>query len=437
MVTKYYLVLEAIVTKKEPQQSSDEPKFCFVPLVNIEDLQTGELRTRAESLVDRVEAYHVALIDTRLRDLYESSIQNFAQWASKEVLASLWNPFLLANYFDVVESIFEASTAGHVPATSRGVTKAGEIGSASSAPFGSMFESPRKRVRRQPASAMTGDVQFRAIQALHLEEVSLTNPAALEAFVLHAPTEPRWQSITNRLTGQAEAVAVVTVLLADRTGPILFEAWRENAESMCRNFLNWQENDTRNSPLYVSIERFEIREDARAHQTPTRKLHSTEHLSITRTTNPFQESLRSTLVQPHPGLYTKDFIRLAARPPFLINISGIVSHVKQESISSSNNAMKDFRLQDNTGRYVNCKAYGRRASNICIADNSEVVLYFAMARAGLNSSAGCLWLFDTAHILELAKSCNVPVGRQLIEPRECEYYNARRHLQLCGESCLP
>ena len=265
---------------------------------------------------------------------------------------------------------------------------------------------------------MTGDVQFRAIQELHLEEVSLTNPAALEAFVLHAPTEPRWQSITNRLTGQAEAVAVVTVLLADRTGPILFEAWRENAESMCRNFLNWQENDAGNTPLYVSMERFEIKEDARAQQTPTRKLHSTEHLTITRILNPTQESLKSTLVQANPGLYTKNFNRLAVRPPFLMSISGIVTHTKSESTSSTNEGMKDFRLQDNTGRYVNCKAYGRHASDIFIADSTEVVLYFAMARAGLNNLRGCLWLYDEAHIMELAKSCNVPVGRQLMELRQ-------------------
>ena len=106
------------------------------------------------------------------------------------------------------------------------------------------------------------------------------------------------------------------------------------------------------------------------------------------------------------------------KPVFLISISGIVSHCKPEVTSSTTNeAMKEFRLQDQSGRYVNCKAYGRHAVNSIIEDSTEVVLYFALARSGLNNQTGSLWLFDDAHVLELSKSRSVPPCRQLVELR--------------------
>ena len=99
-----------------------------------------------------------------------------------------------------------------------------------------MFISPKRRKQRATHVDQSGAVQFLPVEALHQKEIPLGTPLGLEARVLHVPSEPRLSTINNRSTGQDEQVAVITVVLAARTGPILWEAWREVAEKLWRFF---------------------------------------------------------------------------------------------------------------------------------------------------------------------------------------------------------
>ena len=102
-----------------------------------------------------------------------------------------------------------------------------------------MFTSPRRRPRRASRVEATGAVEFRSVEALHQVYVQPGLSLGVEVRVLFAPSELRWSSIQNRLTRQVEQVPVMTVVLADRTGPILFEVWREQAEKFHRQLLEW------------------------------------------------------------------------------------------------------------------------------------------------------------------------------------------------------
>ena len=57
---------------------------------------------------------------------------------------------------------------------------------------------------------------------------------------------------------------------------------------------------------------------------------------------------------------------------------------------------------------MHCVALGRHVDNDCLADLNEVVLYFATAKAGLNSGAGQLWMYDDSHIVLVGNRYRMP-----------------------------
>ena len=256
-----------------------------------------------------------------------------------------------------------------------------------------------------------------SVESLHRADLPSKVALGLEACVLHVPSELRYTSIDNRYSGQSEQVSVISILLADRTGPILFEAWRESAETLLHDLSQMELQQDTATPLLIELRRFDARDDSRVHQTPMRKLHSNEHCTVTRIAVANRESMRLTSIPPHPGVYTTDFNRLSAKPMFLISVAGIVSEVKQERQTSNGVNMRDFRLQDNTGRYVMCKAFGRHTDNSLITNGKQIILYFATARVGLSNQPGSLWLYDEAHVVELRGWCHVPPARHLMDLR--------------------
>jgi len=149
-----------------------------------------------------------------------------------------------------------------------------------------------------------------------------------------------------------------------------------------------------------------------------RRLHSTQWTIVERVPAPTRESLTNETIAPHPALYTRDFARLMLKPPFLVNISGIVSMVQDETFSAAGDPMLMFRLTDSGGRYVQCRAFGRHVANEHIDNGTEVVLYFVTAQRGLNNQPGQLWIYDEAHIVSLQTGCAIPDPRQLIELRD-------------------
>ena len=129
----------------------------------------------------------------------------------------------------------------------------------------------------------------------------------------------------------------MTVVLADRTAPILFEVWREQAERLHHQFLDWGVAAEDPEEVIVEVQRFDAREENRPHRTSMRKLRCNEHTTVTRRQEATRDSMRLGSVVPHPGLFAKDFNRLAAPPPFHISVAGIVSSVTP--MTESNNGV--------------------------------------------------------------------------------------------------
>lgn len=135
-----------------------------------------------------------------------------------------------------------------------------------------------------------------------------------------------------------------------------------------------------------------------------RKLVGNERTSVVKSRAPAVVAAAA----PSSELYTSDFQRLVPPTPFTVNLRGVVSAVQPEVTSQAGNVMKHFRLQDNTGRFVNCVAFGRHVDNAFIEDNEEVVLYFAKGMEGLNQGPGQMWMYDDSHIASLGARRGVP-----------------------------
>ena len=209
---------------------------------------------------------------------------------------------------------------------------------------------------------------------------------------------------------------MITLTLADRSGPILLEAWRDVAETLVRDYVTWSET-SENRRVYVDVERFEVKEDTRTHQTSMRKVHLTDHSVVKPCLSPTQAALTDSSIRAHPNLFTRDFNRLASPLPFVINICGIVSATSGETVSGSQESMQTFRLQDNTGRFAQCRAFGRHAGSANIRDGMEVIIYFGQAQRGWNQQPGQIWVYDEAHVVVLRHDVKIPPARHLIELR--------------------
>ena len=98
-----------------------------------------------------------------------------------------------------------------------------------------MFASPRPKKQKREAKSDNAEVQYRSIHQLHSEDLNGSDAVAVQGRILQAPDEPKWVNITDRRTKQQELVPVVTILLADRTGPIFLDLWRNTAENLLQD----------------------------------------------------------------------------------------------------------------------------------------------------------------------------------------------------------
>jgi len=254
---------------------------------------------------------------------------------------------------------------------------------------------------------------------IHTDDAVFSQAIGLRAHVMHFYEQLRIVHMRNKSTGMQEPTNVMSVLLADKTGPIMLECWREKAEETLRQLSTWSHACGDNEALLLEVQRAVVREDNRAHPTPMRKLYAAEHTVIQRASSMFLESEIRAPLSASAAFFTRDFNLLTMQqPPFLISIVGVISCTQGETTSQSGEAMKGFRLQDYNGKYVQCVAFGRHVDNMHLSDKNEVVLYFATALAGRGSSPGQLWMYDESHIVKLSSVPTVPSVRQLVELRD-------------------
>ena len=286
------------------------------------------------------------------------------------------------------------------------------------------FCSPkRRRVQGDSIQTEGSSVSFRSVEQLHTQASGRKTAFGLDAYLLHVPEEVRWTEVPVRTPKSAgkdarskaaekETVPVVTALLADRSGAIRIDFWRKAAEEYVRKCRQWlQDSDV---PVLVRVECFQVSPENRSAECPMHKLHSVDGTTLCRVDTSVQESVCNTSIGVSSSLYVSDFTKLTRRPPFCINLHGIVTTVEAEVLSLNDNPMKAFCLQDGTGRWVRCTAHGRHVDNPALAKGNEVVLFFSTALAGLGSKAGQVWVYDDAHIFHTRSSCLFPEPRQEI-----------------------
>ena len=114
-------------------------------------------------------------------------------------------------------------------------------------------------------------------------------------------------------------------------------------------------------------------------------------------------------------LFAPDLQCLEDKPPFSVSVRGLVTCVQDEIVSQSGIPMRNFTLQDEAGRYVQCVVCGRHVDNDFLEERNEVILYFARALTGLNQRAGQLWMYDDSHIVLLDTRSTLPPSKISVE----------------------
>ena len=75
-----------------------------------------------------------------------------------------------------------------------------------------------------------------------------------------------------------------------------------------------------------------------------------------------------------PDLYSAELECLNGTQPFTVCVRGIFISVQEEMLSQAGNPMKNFKSQDNTGRFVQCVAFERHVNNDFIVERNEIAL---------------------------------------------------------------
>ena len=74
--------------------------------------------------------------------------------------------------------------------------------------------------------------------------------------------------------------------------------------------------------------------------------------------------------------------------------------------------MHRFLMHDQAGKFVQCITHGRHATNECIKEGQEIVVFFGTAQAGRNNdTCGALWIYDNSHIVTIRTKRAVPPSR--------------------------
>ena len=235
-----------------------------------------------------------------------------------------------------------------------------------------MFASPKQR-RRQTETLTPKTL---TVAEAHGQDTSNASAFVLRAYLLFLPEAVRWVRTQNRASKEAEETAVITAMLADHSGPILFEAWRSVAETFLKLAQPWLEASS--SPPLIEITLFTIktmsRRDNPCFPQNMKKLTAVENASIRLCPEGTSLSSSDSL---DDSFYIKDFSTLTGSPPFTINIAGVVSAVQNETEAKDGTSMGGFRLHDYTGRFIMCIIDGRHVVNDNIHEGNEVVSVYA------------------------------------------------------------
>ena len=395
------------IVRRVVEQKHGGPCYLFSPLVPPEALETSEAVSRAKVLVSRVEEQHESRIAQAVNNGFAAFQSSMPVGVFKGVEEQMKQNWLRTEYFNIIASILQEDVAS----VKQSISSTSSPGKAST----DMFMSPNKKARVTPSAGPEEVPQFRSVDQLFREEFLNTDLHILEGYVLFAPEEARWIDTQNKKSRTSELIPVLTLLVADRTGPVLVDLWRGAAEKMLKDQIVWKKDSE--EPLLLEVNRFWIRGDRAKWKTPFVKVVSNDKTEIRVLARPTQNSVLDVSRPPSPTLFTKDFGVLSEMPPFRVSITGIVSCVQAAMVSQSGRPMQGFKLQDASGRYVSCMAFNRQVGNESLRDGNEVILYFASAMTGLSQNSGQMLIHDESHVLLIRAGCCIPPARTAVELR--------------------
>ena len=301
-----------------------------------------------------------------------------------------WSTLVLGFFLTEATSKVDASAPPSVRAIGAAVApseKPGVIVSLSGSDCGDVFSSPK---RRRVATTTLSQTSQMTVEQVHQSDPASATAIVLTAYVLHVPEAPRLVDVPNKKTKSSESVPVVSVLLADRTGPISLDLWRNAAEDVLRDYRAWSGENS--GPMLVEWRGFAVRRFARKDvpffPEPMRKLSGTDKTTWSLIAAADMASVMDPAVRLGSGLYCSDLSCLDAKTPFFVSLKGIVFSVGPETESQTGSPMLSFKLHDIAGRYASCMAFGRHASNEHLHNGAEVVLFFTSAKAGYGGGDG-------------------------------------------------
>ena len=383
---------------KDFAQNFEPSATVFVPEISVADIR-DESKQEYSMLLGSIKAADAAPLEVYMEESFETAFLSLPHFVVKNKEKSVVRrDFMLEHYHPLLKKWVEVRNCV-AENQSSSLQEAESCAEASA----SMFASPKKKPRVQQQDPDTSPPRYEAVQVLHTASGLTTDALQLEAYVMHYSVEPRYVKIARGRQGAEETVPVISVLVADRTGPIVIEAWREAATMFLENLLQWDEGRADNEQLLVEITYFVVKDDNRVHQTPVRKLHTNERTRLQRRSVGSQNAIVNVSVTPDASLFTRELRKVCTKPPYIISIVGIVVEVQGLTVTQSGDSRKDFRLQDTTGQYVECAALGRHAENNNLVEGNEVILYFLTALAGLRGRPGLLWLYDDSHVAMVRK----------------------------------
>ena len=265
-----------------------------------------------------------------------------------------------------------------------------------------MFSTPVKRQRR----ARTQNNVAAAITAAELHKaVSYTKISSFVSFVLEVPDTDGIVSVYNKKTRMQEDVPLLTCLLADNTGPVHIDLWRDSVQSF-RNIIFQHSSDS--SLLLFRFTNLKLTSLSTTYRTcypscnkiTATKKTTCEHLqqSSLPSVNPTSNSTFDR------SLMLSNFDSLQKKLPFTANIRGIVAATESESESKSGIPMRSFKVHDNQGQYLRCIAFGRHVDNEIITVGNDIGIFFGTA---LRNYLSCFWLYDHAHVVHFDSGCTV------------------------------
>jgi len=425
-MNEHYL---SIIVEVQSSTPNEETAYTFKPAISVEELLEKPGNEEAEKIFAAVELEHEKPIRDKTAEGYAEMCEVFDPVWVASMKDSLYKQFLLSGYLNIVREVV-TNPSQTVEVTNTSVTpKSSSIRSkmprSNTTIDADNFCSPRKRPKVETAQSVVSNgnpPEMLSVAELYGRIGAEPGTTSVEVRFLYCDSEVRHADLSNATNRtkpkKKNQAAVLTLVVSDRTGCIYVELWREAASNICELAQEWNEED---SNVLLRISNYTVVEDKRTMISKSCKLIGDDRTQVAR----ISFSTRPSLVDPTTHLAGSIFIRnislLAAKPPFFVHLAGIVSMVQDLKVSRQGNEMRDFRLSDISGNYVECRALGRHVHNPHIADKNEVVIYGSSVTVPQgNNKSGYLWLFNEAHVVILKRKCVVPKSLRHIEFEEEE-----------------